>query len=238
MCRKETKVLGAGEVTKLGNAIQIGKNVKFGKNVVLYNKVQIGNNVTIEHNSIIGYNHLTHLRREYVDKPLVTKIGDNVLIRPNSTIYAGCKLENNVTVNSNTVIREFTVIGERSFLGNGVVVEGYTQIGKHVAIHAQCHITAKAIIGDYVFFGPLVTTANERKISWQRNVEQFIQGPVIERGVRIGAGAIVLPGVRVGREALIGAGAVVTNDVPPFKVVMGIPAKVVKDIPKEERLSR
>lgn len=220
----------------LGKNIKIGGNVRFGRNVIIYDNVEIGDGTSIEHNSIIGYNNLTHLRPEYRDRPQVTKIGNNVLIRPNAMIYAACELGDYVSIGSNVVMREFTSMGEHSFLGSGVVVEGYTEIGKFTAINAQCHITAKASIGDYVFLSLLVGTANGRRIQWYRDIPNIEQGPIIERGVRVGLGAMILPQVRIGEEALIGASALVTKDIPAFKIAVGVPARVIGDIPQEERL--
>jgi acetyltransferase-like isoleucine patch superfamily enzyme len=194
---------------------------------IVHQGAKIGRNTVIEHNAIIGYDTLTNVRRQYKGRKRTVLVGNNVLIRPNAIIYAGCQLGDFVAVNSNVVVREFTKIGANSFLGNGTVVEGYTEIGHHVAIHAQCHITANAKIGNYVFLGPMVTTANARRITWPApNPNE--KGPVIADGVRIGAAALILPQVRIGKGAVVAAGAVVTKDVPPNKTVMGVPARVAR----------
>jgi acetyltransferase-like isoleucine patch superfamily enzyme len=63
-----------------------------------------------------------------------------------------------------------------------------------------------------------------------------MKGPTIRRGARVGGGAILCPGIEVGEEAYVGAGAVVTKDVPPRKVVIGCPARVLRDVPEDELL--
>lgn len=224
------------EPTILGENEKIGENVKFGMNVIIYDNVEIGDNTEIEHNCIIGYNHLTHLWSEYSDKPQITKIGSNVLVRPNSIIYTGCELGDYVNIGSNVVMREFTKMGEHSYLGNGTVTEGYTEIGKHTAIHSLCHITQALKIEDYVFIATCVSTANGKKIGWHRDIGSGPQGATIERGARIGVGVVLLPAIRIGRESSIAAGAVVTKDIPAFKIAVGVPARVVGDVPEEERL--
>jgi acetyltransferase-like isoleucine patch superfamily enzyme len=211
------------EPVKLGENISIGKNVKFGRNVILYDNVEIGDGSVIEHNCILGYDNLTHLRKDFeVEKPWKTLIGEDVLFRPNSIAYAGCRIGNNTRISGGVVMREFTEIGSHSYLGNGTVVEGYTKIGNHVGIHTQVHITAKVLIEDKVFIAPLTVLSNGFRITWQRpHLDTKEEGA---------------PGIEIGREAMVGVGAVVTKDVPPFKIVVGVPAKVVGDVPEEERI--
>ena len=227
------------EARLLGKNISLGRNVRFGDNVIVYDNVEIGDDVTVEHNSIIGYDNLTNLREEVKDleRPFVTKIGNDVLVRPCSIVYTGCKIGDDSRVCSHVIMREFTELGTNSYLGNGVKVEGYTRIGNETGIETQVHITAKALIEDKAFIAAMSVLANGRTISWARpHVPTVEEGPKIRRGARIAIGVKVLPGIEIGREALIGAGAVVTKDVPPFKIAMGVPARVVGDVPEEERL--
>jgi acetyltransferase-like isoleucine patch superfamily enzyme len=226
------------EPVKLGENISIGKNVKFGRNVILYDNVEIGDGSVIEHNCILGYDNLTHLRKDLeVERPWKTLIGEDVLFRPNSIAYAGCTIGNNTRISGGVVMREFTEIGSHSYLGNGTVVEGYTKIGNHVGIHTQVHITAKVLIEDKVFIAPLTVLSNGFRITWQRpHLDTKEEGAKIRFGARIAIGVCTLPGIEIGREAMVGVGAVVTKDVPPFKIVVGVPAKVVGDVPEEERI--
>lgn len=196
--------------------------------------VKGGKNRQIGDGAIIGYNALTKLRFGYNRNTPVT-LGENVRIRPYAVIYSGCEFGNNVHIGHGSIVREFTKIGDDSSLGSYVVCEGYTTIGKNSIIHAQTHLTAKMIIGDFVFIGPKVTTANDRRVRWLRpDIIGDDKGPTIADGVIIGAGAALLPGVNIGEGAIVAMGAVVTKDVPSFSVVMGIPAQEVREVKLDE----
>lgn len=228
-----------GEPNLLGHDIKIGRNVTFGQNVIIYDGVEIGDGCAIEHNAIIGYDRITHLRKDYEfpPKPWTTRLGNNVLVRPNAIIYKHCKVGDHSQICSGVVMREFTEIGHHSYLGNQTCVEGYTKIGNHTGVHTQVHVTAKVIIEDKVFIAPLTVISNGFTINWQRpHVPSEEIGARIRRGARIAIGVKTLPGVEIGQEALIGAGALVTKDVPPFKIAIGVPARVVGDVPESERL--
>jgi len=193
-----------------------------------------GKNCKIEKGVILGYGSLTRVREGYnPTSPVV--LGDNVHIRPHSIIYNGCKIGNHVHIGHNSILREFTEIGDHSSIGSLVMCEGYTKIGHHSIVHSQTHLTAKMEIGNYVFIGPKVTTANDRRIRYFRpSVTDPDQGPIIEDGAVIGAGAALLPKVRIGKGAFVAMGAVVTKDVPPFSLVMGVPAKVIRHVNRDE----
>jgi acetyltransferase-like isoleucine patch superfamily enzyme len=164
------------------------------------------------------------------------KLGKNVTIRPFALIYPDVEIGDDSTICSFTTIREKTVIGKNSTIGNLCAVEHEVKIGDHVSVYAQCHLTSGLIIEDRVFMAVHVSTLNTRKISHGRDYEVVREAPVIKYGARIGGGVVILPGVTIGREALVGAGSLVTRDVPDYKIVIGSPAKVVGDVPEDERL--
>jgi len=190
----------------------------------------------IERNVHIGYNRLTKLRAGYTNKPV--KIGKNFHVRSGTVIYAGCIIGDNVKIGHNVILREFTEIGNNSTIGSGVVCEGYSHIGHNTIIHAQTHLTALMWIGDYVFIGPKVTTANDRFPHWHRpNLSEPRHiGPFISSEVVIGAGAILLPEIKIGQGSVIGAGSVVTKDVSSYELWIGNPAKYYRDVRPEERV--
>src|SRR5438034_3509182 len=103
-------------------------------------------------------------------------------------------------------------------------------------IQAEAYITASSTVEDNVFIAPCVVTTNDNFMGRTERRHELIKGPTIRRGARIGGGAILCPGIEIGEEAFVGAGAVVTKDVPPRAIVVGNPARVLRDVPDEERL--
>lgn len=146
------------------------------------------------------------------------KIGDNVLI-DHSTI-----IRPNVIIGDNTEIRPFCFIAEGAKIGNRVKIFQYSNISKGAIIH------------DRVYIGAKVLFTNTRRISHERDFDPSLAAPVIEQGVRIGSGAILLPNIKIAKNALIGAGAVVVRDVCENDIIMGIPGKRVGEVPIEERI--
>ena len=193
----------------------------------------IGKDCTIEQGAIIGYANLTKLREGYKIEPAI--IGDGTIVRSGSIIYAGCRIGEHCHIGHNSILREFTVMQNNSSIGSNVVVEGYTTIGHHSIIHSQSHITAKMTIGNYVFIGPNVTTANDRKLRYHRpEIIEPDEGPTVGDGAVIGAGAHILPKVHIGKGAFVAMGALVTKDVNPWMLVMGVPAKEVRKVERSQ----
>jgi len=231
---------------KIGKNVKLGKNVELGSNVVIEDDAILGNNISladdvaIRKGAIIGDNVVIGYRdikpgQGAPAKAIVTEIGENARIRSGTVIYWGTRIGNNSMVGHNTVIRENTIIGHDTYIGTLTAIEGDTKIGNYVGIHTQCHITKFCDIGDYTFIAPLFVGANDQAMSHRRRAHgQNLVGFTTEKYVRIAVGVTVLPGVRFGEGCIVAAGAVVTKDVPPYKVVMGVPARVARDAPKEE----
>jgi acetyltransferase-like isoleucine patch superfamily enzyme len=167
------------------------------------------------------------------------RIGHHVVIDPD------CRLGDEVFIGHNSMIREKVRIGNRSIIGHLVVIEAETLIGDDVTIQSQCHITKMARIEDRVFMGPKAMLINTNKISHGRNYKAKLEGPHIKFGARIGSGAIIMPGVTIGRNAVIGAGAIVVKDVPDEQIWFGKQMMTVSQVasfqnwvPKDEILGR
>jgi len=116
-------------------------------------------------------------------------------------------------------------------------VENDTKLGDRVKVQANAYLTAYMTIEDDVFIAPCVMTTNDNFMGRTERRHSLIKGPTIRRGARVGGGATLLPGIEVGEEAFVGAGAVVLADVPPGKVVVGVPARVIRDVPDDELLT-
>ena len=140
------------------------------------------------------------------------KIGDNTLIGDNASIREQCRIGNNCIIGRNVTLNYNVLVGDSTKILDGSVITGNMKIG------------------DNVFISALVATTNDNNIGKLGYDESFIKGPVIEDNVSIGAGANILPSIKIGENSIVGAGAVVTKDVPPKKLVIGIPAKIVRNL--------
>ena len=175
--------------------------------------------------SILGSNALIHHD---------CKIGENVKIGEGTVIESGCQIGDHVFIGHNTVIRTGNTIGNHSIIGHLVMIESDSWIGKHTTIQSQCHITKYAKIDDHVFIGPKAMLINTHKISHGRDFEPELMGPHICFAARIGSGSIIMPGVIIGKNAVVGAGAVVTHNIPGEQIWFGNPARYQGDVPKKE----
>ena len=128
-------------------------------------------------------------------------------------------------------------IGAGTVVGRGSTVENATAIGARVKIQTQVYVTAYMVIEDDVFVGPGVTTTNDDTMG-RHDASYALAGPVLRRACRVGGGVVLCPGVEVGEEAFVAAGAVVTRDVPARAVAMGVPARVVRSVGDEDLLER
>jgi acetyltransferase-like isoleucine patch superfamily enzyme len=154
-----------------------------------------------------------------------------------AAIEEGCEFGDGCFIGNFTNIRHGCKFGKNCSIEHLVSCAAFGVFGDHVTIKAHSNLAQGIIVGDNVFISVGVMTMNTRKISYGRSsVPLVFQAPIIGDGVRIGGGAVILPGVVIGHNAVIAAGSVVTKDVPPAKLVMGNPAKIVRDVPREEWL--
>lgn len=220
---------------KTGKHVEIGNNVVIEENVTLGNNVHIYDNVTIQKGSSVGDSVIIgYVDREDAGEELVTEIGQGVKIRSGSVIYRGARIGNNSSIGHNAVLREKTIIGHDTYIGSLASIEGDTRVGSYVGIQTGSYITRFCDIGDYTFIGPCFSCANDRAMTHRRPGHgKNLKGFTAEKYVRIAASVTVLPGVRLGEGCIVGAGSLVTKDVSPYKLVYGVPARVIRDAPKE-----
>ncbi len=184
------------------------------------------NQNTKKYQNALGNNPLIHPE---------TKFGKNVRLGYGVVIEKNCKIGDNTFIGHHTVLRPETKIGNNCVIGHLTVFEGESIIiGDSVLIHAQCHITSDTIIEDDVFIGPSTVLINTKRIKHGRNFDLKITGPIVRRAARIGGSVLLIPGVEIGENSLIGAGSVVTKDVPPREIWFGNPAIKRGNVPEDE----
>jgi acetyltransferase-like isoleucine patch superfamily enzyme len=165
-----------------------------------------------------------------------TVIGDGTVVSAGAIVFAGSTIGSRVILGDQSCVRERVEIGDDVVLGRGALVENDTTIGAMTRIQAGAYITAYTTVEEHVFVAPCVVTTNDNFMGRTERRLELLRGPTIRRGARVGGGATLCPGVEIGEEAFVGAGAVVTRDVPPRTVVVGSPARVLREVPEDELL--
>lgn len=157
-------------------------------------------------------------------------VGENCILCPSTVLYAETTIGHNNLFGDFCSVREECTIGNNCIIGRNVSVNYNTKIGNDTKIMDNTYITGNMVIGNHVFISALVATSNDNTMGRKEYNPDHVQGAIIEDYVTIGAAANILPQITIGKNAIVGAGAVVTKTVPADKVVMGIPAKVVRDV--------
>jgi acetyltransferase-like isoleucine patch superfamily enzyme len=197
----------------------------------------LGEGVTVLEHAVVGKQPALSSRSTARREPLEpTRIGDGTVVSAGAIVFAGSTIGARVILGDQTCVRERVTIGDDVVLGRGSLVENDTTIGALTKIQADSYITAYSTLEERVFVAPRVVTTNDNLMGRTDRRHALRAGPTIRRGARIGGGAILCPGVEIGEEAFVGAGAVVTKDVPPRVVVVGNPAHVLRDVPADELL--
>lgn len=167
--------------------------------------------------------------------PLLLEEG--VTVCCGAIVYAGSRIGAGAIIGDQAQVRERSTIGTRTVVGRGSAVEFDVRIGERVLIQTGVYVTAGSVLEDDVFLGPGVLTTNDDTMG-RHPPGSPLRGPIFRRACRVGGAAVLVPGVEIGEEAYVAAGAVVTRDVAPRSVVMGIPARPVREVPGEDLIER
>jgi acetyltransferase-like isoleucine patch superfamily enzyme len=204
---------------------------------VVYPGTVLGEDVVIGDNAVVGKPPTLGARSTAETgelPPLV--IGDGVSILACAVVFAGSRLGKGVIVGDQACVRERCDLGDEVVVGRGSVVENDTTVGARTRIQANAYVTAYSTIEEDVFVAPCVVTTNDNLMGRTEERHARRRGPTIRRAARVGAGAVLLPGIEIGEEAFVGAGAVVLRDVPPRTIVVGNPARAIREVPAGELL--
>jgi UDP-2-acetamido-3-amino-2,3-dideoxy-glucuronate N-acetyltransferase len=216
---------------RLGNSVQVDPGA------VIHDDVVIHDGCLVESNAVLGKH--PRLRRgssaasgAQLD-PLV--IGEGTTVCCGAVVYAGATVGEGVILGDQCQIRERATVGSGSVVGRGSSVDFDAWVGERVLIQTGVYVTGGSLIEDDVFLGPGVQMANDNTMGRHPRGEE-LHGPVVRRAARVGAGVVLLPGVEIGAEAFVAAGAAVVRDVAPREVVMGVPARAVRHVPDQDLL--
>jgi UDP-2-acetamido-3-amino-2,3-dideoxy-glucuronate N-acetyltransferase len=233
----------AGEVTLAPGAVvhsdvRIGAGCEIGAGAVLHAGTEIGSDCVIEDGAVLGKRP-----RLRPGSSAAGETGGGLIVADGATIcagavlYASARVGPGVIVGDQAQVRERAVIGAGSVVGRGSSVDFDAVVGERVLIQTGVYVTSGTVVEDDVFLGPGVSTTNDDTMGRHPRGEA-LSGPVLRRACRIGGGAVLTPGVEIGAEAFVAAGAVVTRDVPARAVVIGVPARVVREVGEADLIER
>ncbi len=202
---------------------------------VVYPGTVLGEDVRVLENAVIGKQPTLGASSTAKREPLPpAKIGDGTVISTGAIVFAGSTVGANCIVGDQSCIRERVQLADDCILGRGSLIENDTTVGSGTRIQAEVYVTAYSTLEEDVFIAPCVVTTNDNFMGRTDRRKALMRGPTIRRGARVGGGAVLCPAVEIGEEAFVGAGAIVTKDVPPRKVVVGSPARVLRDVAPDE----
>ena len=222
----------------LGEGVTLPSTVEIGGNVVIHEGTVVGGGARIQDGAIVGKPLIlgpqSSARRE---QPEPAEVGEGATVCAGAVVVAGARIGESAVVGDQAHVRERAVVGERTVVGRGSAIDNDVTIGARVRIQTGCYVTAFSLIEDDVFVAPGVTFTNDDTMGRHAPGHE-LRGATLRRGCRVGGGVVLTPGVEVGEEAFVAAGAVVVRDVAPRAVVMGIPAREVREVADEDLLER
>ncbi len=212
-------------------------SVEIHPTATVYPGTVLGEGVKVLENAVVGKQPSLSPRSTAKREALPpTEIGDGTIVSTGAVVFAGSRIGARVVLGDQSCVRERVQVGDDVVLGRGSLIENDTTVGARTKIQAEAYITAYSLLEDDVFIAPCVVTTNDNFMGRTERRHDQIKGPTIRHGARIGGGAIICPAVEIGEEAFVGAGAVVTKDVPARMLVVGNPARVIRAVNEDELL--
>ena len=206
---------------------------------VIHEGTVLGDGVRVLEYAVVGKQPVLSARSTARREPLPpAEIGAGAVVSTGAVVFAGTTIGAMTIVGDQACVRERCAIGEDVVVGRGSLVENDTTVGDRTKIQADAYVTAYSTVEEDVFIAPCVVTTNDNFMGRTERRHALRKGPTIRRGARVGSGAVLCPGVEIGEEAFIGAGAVVTKDVAPRMVAVGVPARAIRPVADEELLPK
>jgi acetyltransferase-like isoleucine patch superfamily enzyme len=222
----------------VGHDVQLGSELELGGNVVIHSGTVVGDGCEIQDGAVLGkrprFGKLSSASRDGLDALIVE---GGCVICTGAVVYAGARIGARAIIGDQAHVRERAKIGSDTVIGRGSAVDNDVTIGNGVRVQSNCYLTAYSIVEDDVFIAPGVVTTNDDTMG-RHPADYALRGATFRRACRVGGGTVLVPGVEIGEEAFIAAGAVVCDDVPPRAVMMGVPARQKRSVPDEDLWGR
>jgi acetyltransferase-like isoleucine patch superfamily enzyme len=220
----------------LGEGVAIPDSVRLGGHVVIHAGTRVGEGARLQDGVVCGkpvaLGPRSSARRSV---PAGTVIGEGATVCAGAVLVAGASVGRRAVVGDQAHVRERAVVGDETVVGRASAVDCDVTIGARVRIQTGCYLTAFSLVEDDVFVAPGVYTTNDNTMGRRWRGEALV-GATLRRACRVGGRAVLLPGIEIGEEAFVAAGSVVTRNVPARTLVMGTPARVVREIADEDLL--
>jgi len=227
-----------GEGLVVEEGVTVGSGCRIGHHVVIRAGTVIGNDVRLDDGANLGKQPMRAAASAVTSDQEMPpcRVGSGCIVGTHAVIYGGAALDERVLVADLATIREQVTVGERTIVGRGVSVENFCTIGRRCKIETEAYITAHSVIEDFVFIAPGVVTSNDAFAGRTEERFKHFRGVTIRRGARVGVGATILPGIEIGADAMIAAGALLTRSAEAGMIYMGSPARAVRPVPENQLL--
>lgn len=236
--RVELRPSDRGPGLLVGERVELPDSVEIGANVVIHAGTVIGAGCRLQDGAVLG-KPLALARRSTARRdPLPPlELGSDTTVGSGAIVLSGVRVGERAMIGDRAHVRERTTIGGESVVGSGAWIDNDVTIGARVKVQTGAYITAFSLLEDDVFVAPGVITTNDDAMGRHSDDEQ-LEGVTFRRACRVGGRVVLLPGTVVGEEAFVAAGSVVTRSVPARTLVMGVPARAVRDVRDDELIER
>lgn len=210
--------------------VRIGAGSRIGSGAVIHSGTRVGEDCLVEDCAVLGKQPRLREGSSAAGASIGSLVVEaGVTVCCGAVVYAGARIGERAIIGDQSQVREGARVGARSVVGRASCVDFGAQIGERVLIQTGVYVTGGSLVEDDVFLGPAVVTTNDHTMG-RHGTGETLTGATFRRACRVGGGAVLLPGVEIGEEAFVAAGALVTRDVAPRDVVLGVPARVIRQV--------